>query len=1803
MSRRLTLRWALLGLGALVLAMVGLVVLVQPWQQTHINQQGIGAWNDSHSELQLVDTAESGVACWMQTGSSSHVVSDGTNSYLWSASLVKPLAEAQCQARTPLKLPSSVSVSDARLAGSTLALSTAHGVLRFSTASSSSTRLASKVSDPAVGVGSDGTVAIASAGAVQVASPSASTTVRSTLSVKHCHGGSSANCSVAVVAGHPVVLTRKGDLTFDNGTQHSLPGAVMATSGSPSDVPVATSGGLAAYDNSGGLVWNVAAQGTPLAAATDSTGCGYGAFDASGRVQLIRKCMGASAVVASAGATEGGCHPLGSVSSWTFQPSAQSAVLEASTGDAYLLTQDGRVVCIPWQSQNQNNNSQTAEKPRTASAQGSIHCSATSFYLVQPTPGTPSWPATAQCTDDAGLPLHVENVSPPSFVAGTDGASISPAGGTTPTQGQQISFNVSDGSNPPEATSATIVSCSSPSTCPPPVSKFKGTTPTIFLGQGASTTYAVLADFYSMTGEPLSAVAAVPSSSSASQIYLTASGDLVISNYSGAPTQITVMVEDVEGSQASEVVTVNPTGSSNSHPPVVHDLTVPVGATDQATTDQATTDLVNGDFDPAGGQLTVQGLKPLGTAPGGACPPPQGLVTQVTCTFSPVQVATSSVYAYQVQSSVSHLTTPAYVRFVRQPAVPSASSVSVSLPKVAGGQATADLLAPEIPVNPNVGVQSFDSSPTSPCGDGTLACQLIDDRYLRVAIVGQLSLLTKPRPISFVLQLGGSSQSAVLWVVPTDVPPSATPSLKAFPPQNAVTGVPLRVPVLVDSYSPTGSQLVVTSVSASKDCSSDVAVWTDGTSVFVEPSGSISGQCSITYVAEAPDTGAVAQQTFNTSVVPPDSPPSQAPPLTLRVYGGNGRVDLPTSATGQEGSATLPSTTAWLPVSLGGSPKCGVPQFTSDWTAIVYTMSARQQQDCGVGSTDSFTYSVRLVAGGPSVSGNVSVLIASSSSCPAPTALPVVRQVPLNVDAADFSVAPMVVDPCSRHIRVLSQLKGLPACLSSSRASGETISLVGLGGCPTNASISVDYVYLAGNSSPQVGQLEILRTSNPTSLLSVGSYLKPLDASAQLDLRPLVSGEVGSLTFARLVGPCKVSSDGLLQAPPSLPSTSASTCSFEVTDSATHGVAGGVVWLAGNSPTIEQIRTDQVIVPSRGHANLSLISGSDRYFTAVPSSYSSHLVPSNPIVTGATGCARFTPSLSGGVVSLTNSTQSASEQCELEVSLGITGSLAPERFQVPVLFEGTAQPSLSGCQLPPLYPQVGSQFDLSSCIDPGGFQLSELTVKLSSGDVQISAASVSASSPQVVLTPGANTRGAKVVVTAVVCQLSGTCSDPHQFSGQVLKSQCRIVPSSPSEDVPPGSGSFTVPSAGALAVASGGPQCDWEIVSAEVASGPSPQPTVRVDGKNLTVAGIKPPTGTSVQYVISFFVHTTDEATNRAVGTATITVLGKPAAPSISPNPAVGNGYATVSWVPPASDGGSPISGYVLQYKIDGATSWTTDNTDCSVTATSCTVTGLANGKGYVFQVAAKNAVDTGDWSPVIGPVVPITSPDAPRGLKAFVSGNSPGNAQVQVSWLAPASDGGSPIGGYVLQYKIDGATSWTTDSADCSVTATSCTVTGLANGTGYVFQVAATNSSTDNLNFVQSSRVPIPATKPTQPTWPTSNYLTLGDGRVQVSWLAPASDGGSQISGYVLQYRIHGATSWTTDNTDCSVTATSCTVTGLANGTIYEFQVAATNAVDTGDWSATSDTAIPAKPVQLGVRERNVMLLTTPNWEVLRRA
>ena len=78
--------------------------------------------------------------------------------------------------------------------------------------------------------------------------------------------------------------------------------------------------------------------------------------------------------------------------------------------------------------------------------------------------------------------------------------------------------------------------------------------------------------------------------------------------------------------------------------------------------------------------------------------------------------------------------------------------------------------------------------------------------------------------------------------------------------------------------------------------------------------------------------------------------------------------------------------------------------------------------------------------------------------------------------------------------------------------------------------------------------------------------------------------------------------------------------------------------------------------------------------------------------------------------------------------------------------------------------------------------------------------------------------------------------------------------------------------------------------------------------------------------------------------------------------------------------------------------------------------------------------------------------PPAPTSLTA-----TGGNAQVSLSWTAPTVLAQTPITDYLVQSSTNSGSTWTTFS-DGTSTATSATVTGLTNGTAYVFRVAAVN-------------------------------------------------------------------------------------------------------------------------------------------------
>ena len=150
-----------------------------------------------------------------------------------------------------------------------------------------------------------------------------------------------------------------------------------------------------------------------------------------------------------------------------------------------------------------------------------------------------------------------------------------------------------------------------------------------------------------------------------------------------------------------------------------------------------------------------------------------------------------------------------------------------------------------------------------------------------------------------------------------------------------------------------------------------------------------------------------------------------------------------------------------------------------------------------------------------------------------------------------------------------------------------------------------------------------------------------------------------------------------------------------------------------------------------------------------------------------------------------------------------------------------------------------------------------------------------------------------------------------------------------------------------------------------------------------------------------------------------------------------GNTVATVSFTPPALNGGSAITSFTV----------TSNPGFLSVTgsASPITLTGLANGTAYSFTAVASNAAGTGPVSQPSVSVTPMTLPGAPTGVVAVA-----GNARAAVSFIPPASNGGGAITTYTVVS--------TPGNVQATGSASPITVTGLSNGTSYSFSVSATN-------------------------------------------------------------------------------------------------------------------------------------------------
>lgn len=188
-----------------------------------------------------------------------------------------------------------------------------------------------------------------------------------------------------------------------------------------------------------------------------------------------------------------------------------------------------------------------------------------------------------------------------------------------------------------------------------------------------------------------------------------------------------------------------------------------------------------------------------------------------------------------------------------------------------------------------------------------------------------------------------------------------------------------------------------------------------------------------------------------------------------------------------------------------------------------------------------------------------------------------------------------------------------------------------------------------------------------------------------------------------------------------------------------------------------------------------------------------------------------------------------------------------------------------------------------------------------------------------------------------------------------------------------------------------------------------------------------------------------------------------PGAPT-SINGVTASGQISLSWTAP-SFVGVPLTDYIIQYSANSGTSWTTFDDGIS-TSTSGVVTGLTNGSGYIFRVAAVNSIGQGPYS---------------SNSSRFVPGGDPYYSSVSLLLLLDGSNNSTTF----------------TDSSPIGHTVST---------TNAVISTAQSKFGGSSLYLNGNSYLSVP----------THSSLSLGTGDFTIEFWAYGTDQGAAYPGYI---------------------------------------------------------------------------------------
>ncbi len=287
-----------------------------------------------------------------------------------------------------------------------------------------------------------------------------------------------------------------------------------------------------------------------------------------------------------------------------------------------------------------------------------------------------------------------------------------------------------------------------------------------------------------------------------------------------------------------------------------------------------------------------------------------------------------------------------------------------------------------------------------------------------------------------------------------------------------------------------------------------------------------------------------------------------------------------------------------------------------------------------------------------------------------------------------------------------------------------------------------------------------------------------------------------------------------------------------------------------------------------------------------------------------------------------------------------------------------------------------------------------------------------------------------------------------------------------------------------------------------------------------------------------------------------------------------GNGYCNLVWSMPTFLGGLDLAGYrVLRSQV---------GTDMVVMAELGPETysfkdrNVTNGIRYSYVLVAFNTYGASKGTePRTG--VPAAVPGVPVGLSARVD-----NGTVVLTWGSPVSDGGAGITEQRVFRQLVGEE--LLQIASVAPTVLTYNDTDAAAGETYSYCVKAVNRMGSSLS---SEKVTVLVTDVPSP--PVEVKLSTDDGKVVISWGAPLSEGGSPITGFVIE-RYDQDLNDLLIISNIGASSRSFTDDTVVNGMTYTYHVMAESSVGTSEPAISGPVTPlgrPGTPTSLVLAER----------------